>query len=131
MRPLRRGDLHLGRAAAGAAAPRRGRSGRRHRGGARLRPLPPRRGGGQVKPLLVLDVVGLTPRLLTHMPHLQAVADRGFQATLHTVLPAVTCTVQSTFLTGETPTGHGIVGNGWYFRDLGEVLLWRQHNALV
>ncbi|HEU4347518.1 MAG TPA: nucleotide pyrophosphatase/phosphodiesterase family protein, partial [Actinoplanes sp.] len=29
------------------------------------------------------------------------------------------------------PRGHGIVGNGWYFRDLGEVLLWRQHNALV
>ena len=29
------------------------------------------------------------------------------------------------------PPEHGIVGNGWYFRDLGEVLLWRQHNALV
>jgi predicted AlkP superfamily pyrophosphatase or phosphodiesterase len=50
---------------------------------------------------------------------------------LEPVLPAVTCSVQSTFLTGETPAGHGIVGNGWYFRDLGEVLLWRQHNALV
>ncbi|MDP9870169.1 MULTISPECIES: alkaline phosphatase family protein [Streptosporangium] len=81
--------------------------------------------------LLVLDVVGLTPRALEHMPRLRAVADGGFQASLGTVLPAVTCSVQSTFLTGLLPAGHGIVGNGWYFRDLGEVLLWRQHNALV
>jgi predicted AlkP superfamily pyrophosphatase or phosphodiesterase len=81
--------------------------------------------------VVVLDVVGLTPRLLEHMPRLRRIADRGFQAPLGTVLPAVTCSVQSTFLTGETPAGHGIVGNGWYFRELGEVLLWRQHNALV
>ncbi|GAA1271118.1 alkaline phosphatase family protein [Sphaerisporangium rubeum] len=84
-----------------------------------------------MSPLVVLDVVGLTPRLLEHMPKLRKVAEQGFQAPLGTVLPAVTCSVQSTFLTGETPAGHGIVGNGWYFRDLGEVLLWRQHNALV
>jgi predicted AlkP superfamily pyrophosphatase or phosphodiesterase len=82
-------------------------------------------------PLLVLDVVGLTPKLLTHMPRLQALATEGFQANLGTVLPAVTCSVQSTFLTGSLPSEHGIVGNGWYFRDLGEVFLWRQHNGLV
>jgi predicted AlkP superfamily pyrophosphatase or phosphodiesterase len=81
--------------------------------------------------LLVLDVVGLTPRLLAHMPRLRALAADGFQAGLGTVLPAVTCSAQSTFLTGLPPSGHGIVGNGWYFRDLGEVLLWRQHHALV
>ena len=84
-----------------------------------------------MRPVVVLDVVGLTPRLLEHMPRLRAVADRGFRAPLGTVLPAVTCSVQSTFLTGELPRGHGVVGNGWYFRDLGEVLLWRQHNGLV
>ncbi|GAA4093515.1 nucleotide pyrophosphatase/phosphodiesterase family protein [Actinomadura miaoliensis] len=82
-------------------------------------------------PLVVLDVVGLTPRLLPHMPNLSKLAADGFQAELGTVLPAVTCSVQSTFLTGEMPSGHGVVANGWYFRDLGEVFLWRQHNALV
>jgi len=82
-------------------------------------------------PLLVLDVVGLTPRLLRHMPRLRSVSDTGFRAGLGTVLPAVTCSVQSTFLTGLLPRDHGIVGNGWYFRDLGEVLLWRQHHRLV
>ncbi|GGQ60955.1 alkaline phosphatase family protein [Couchioplanes azureus] len=84
-----------------------------------------------MRPVVVLDVVGLTPRLLRHMPRLTRLAEAGFQAPLGTVLPAVTCTVQSTFLTGTLPSGHGIVGNGWYFRDLGEVLLWRQHHALV
>ncbi|GII81695.1 alkaline phosphatase family protein [Sphaerisporangium rufum] len=84
-----------------------------------------------MNPHLVLDVVGLTPRLLEHMPRLRRVAELGYQAELGTVLPAVTCSAQSTFLTGLPPSGHGVVGNGWYFRELGEVLLWRQHNALV
>ncbi|MEV7415177.1 nucleotide pyrophosphatase/phosphodiesterase family protein [Streptomyces sp. NPDC089919] len=82
-------------------------------------------------PLLVLDVVGLTPRLLEHMPNLAALADAGSSAPLATVLPAVTCSVQATFLTGATPAEHGIVGNGWYFRELGEVLLWRQSHELI
>ncbi|WP_028659408.1 alkaline phosphatase family protein [Nocardioides insulae] len=81
--------------------------------------------------LLVIDVVGMTPELLAHMPRVRRVGESGFTAELGTVLPAVTCSVQSTFLTGTLPRDHGIVGNGWYFRDLGEVFLWRQHNALV
>jgi predicted AlkP superfamily pyrophosphatase or phosphodiesterase len=82
-------------------------------------------------PLVVIDAVGLTPRLLEQMPRLRRIAEEGFQAALQPVLPAVTCSVQATMLTGVDPTEHGIVGNGWYFRDLGEVLLWRQHNRLV
>jgi predicted AlkP superfamily pyrophosphatase or phosphodiesterase len=81
--------------------------------------------------LVLIDAVGLTPRALAHMPRLRKLADDGFQARLDPVLPAVTCSVQSSILTGLTPTDHGIVGNGWYFRDLGEVFLWRQHNKLV
>ena len=73
----------------------------------------------------------MTPKLLRHMPNLSALARTGWQAELGTVLPAVTCSVQSTFLTGAMPRDHGIVGNGWYFRDVGEVHLWRQHNKLV
>lgn len=84
-----------------------------------------------MKPLLVLDVVGLTPGLLKHTPRLAALGQAGFQATLGTVLPAVTCSAQATMLTGRLPCDHGIVGNGWYFRDLAEVMLWRQSNALV
>ncbi len=82
-------------------------------------------------PTLVLDVVGLTPALLRHAPNLKALADAGAMRPLTTVLPAVTTTVQSTMLTGALPRDHGIVGNGWYFRDLSEIWLWRQSNRLV
>ncbi|MFI9328688.1 alkaline phosphatase family protein [Kitasatospora sp. NPDC052868] len=84
-----------------------------------------------MKPVIVLDVVGLTPRLLPHLPNLARLARRSGHAPLRTVLPAVTCSVQSTLLTGRLPAEHGIVGNGWYFRELGEIHLWRQHNRLV
>ncbi|MEK6608600.1 MAG: nucleotide pyrophosphatase/phosphodiesterase family protein [Myxococcota bacterium] len=84
-----------------------------------------------MKPLVVLDVVGLTPRLLARTTHLRRLAQEGFAAELGTVLPAVTCSVQATLLTGRLPREHGIVGNGWYFRDLSEVLLWRQSNRLI
>jgi predicted AlkP superfamily pyrophosphatase or phosphodiesterase len=81
---------------------------------------------------LVLNVVGLTPALLgAHAPNLQRLAARGGMRTLDTVTPAVTTTVQSTFVTGALPREHGIVANGWYFRDLSEVWLWRQSNRLV
>lgn len=81
--------------------------------------------------VLLLDVVGLTPKALRKMPRLSALARAGAHKPLQTVLPAVTCSVQSTMLTGRMPAEHGIVGNGWFFRDLGEVFLWRQHNRLV
>ena len=81
---------------------------------------------------VVLLVVGLTPRLLgPHTPKLAALAARGAMRPLTTVLPAVTCTVQSTLLTGLLPRDHGAVANGWYFRDLAEVWLWRQSNRLI
>jgi predicted AlkP superfamily pyrophosphatase or phosphodiesterase len=80
---------------------------------------------------LVLDVVGLTPALLAHAPNLKALAARGAMRPLATVTPAVTTTVQSTFVTGTLPRDHGVVANGWYFRDMSEVLLWRQSNRLV
>lgn len=81
---------------------------------------------------LVLLVVGLTPRLLgPHTPHLTRLAQSGGMRPLTTVTPAVTCTVQSTLVTGLPPSGHGAVANGWYFRDQAEVWLWRQSNRLV
>ncbi len=85
-----------------------------------------------MQPTLVLDVVGLTPALLgAHTPNLARFRDDGALRALRTITPAVTCSVQSTFLTGALPREHGIVGNGWYFRDLAQVWLWRQSNHLV
>lgn len=82
-------------------------------------------------PTVVINVVGLTPALLARAPRLSRFAARGCQRALRTITPAVTCSVQATFLTGLAPSGHGIVGNGWLFRDLMEVWLWRQSNRLI
>jgi predicted AlkP superfamily pyrophosphatase or phosphodiesterase len=84
-----------------------------------------------VKRTLVLDVVGMTPALLAHAPNLKALAARGGMRPLRTVTPAVTTTVQSTFVTGAMPREHGIVANGWYFDELAEIMFWRQSNRLV
>ncbi len=81
--------------------------------------------------LLVLDVVGLRPKDLAHAPNLRRLGEAGFAAPMQTVFPAVTCSVQATWLTGLMPREHGIVANGWYFRDLAQVWLWRQTNQLV
>lgn len=80
---------------------------------------------------VVLNVVGLTRSLLggPSTPNLNALLSGS--APIRTITPAVTCSVQATYLTGKMPAQHGIVGNGWYFRDLGEVLFWRQSNRLV
>ena len=47
------------------------------------------------------------------------------------VLPAVTTTAQSCYVTGKWPSEHGIVGNGWYDRQDAEVKFWKQSNRLV
>jgi predicted AlkP superfamily pyrophosphatase or phosphodiesterase len=84
------------------------------------------------RPLVVINVVGLTHEMLgPNTPNISRLAADGFSRPMGTVLPAVTCSAQSTILTGSLPNKHGIVGNGWYFRDVSEVALWKQSNRLV
>jgi len=80
---------------------------------------------------LVLNVVGLTADLLPHAPAISALARRGGMRALTPCVPAVTCPVQASMLTGLPPAGHGAVGNGWYARDAAEVQFWKQSNRLI
>ncbi len=82
-------------------------------------------------PIVLVNAVGLTGRLLEHAPRLKALAGRGWKRSLTEVLPAVTTTAQATILTGVGPEVHGVVGNGWLFRDTGEVRFWQQSNRLM
>lgn len=82
--------------------------------------------------LAILNVVGLTPRLLgPATPRLSRVAAEGGLRRVRPALPAVTCTAQSTYLTGLPPAGHGAVANGWFDRTLAEHHFWKQSNHLV
>jgi len=81
---------------------------------------------------VVINAVGLTPAHLgSNTPNLTQLASKGAVRPLRAMTPAVTCSMQSTFLTGLPPSGHGCVANGWYDRDLAEVMFWRQSNRLV
>ncbi|MEO1095338.1 MAG: nucleotide pyrophosphatase/phosphodiesterase family protein [Cyanobacteria bacterium J06638_28] len=85
-----------------------------------------------MKKTVVINVVGLSSRLIgNHTPKLKSWMKEGQLVTIQPVLPAVTCTAQSTYLTGQWPSQTGIVANGWYFRDDCEVKFWRQSNKLV
>ena len=85
-----------------------------------------------MKKTVVINVVGLTQRLIgEHTPFLEAFLKNGRSAHIDPVVPAVTCTAQATYLTGKTPSEHGIVANGWYFKDECEVKFWKQSNKLI
>ena len=88
--------------------------------------------GNERKRVVVLDVVGLTSRLIGEaMPKLRAFFSRNPSAAVRPVLPAVTTSAQSTYLTGKLPSEHGIVANGWYNRELAEHQFWKQPDHLV
>ncbi|PXY41214.1 alkaline phosphatase family protein [Flavobacterium cheongpyeongense] len=82
---------------------------------------------------VVINVVGLTTTLLQN-PDLflnQWLKKNGHLSIIEPVLPALTCSAQTTYLTGKWPSEHGIVGNGWYDRSDAEVKMWKQSNKLV
>lgn len=84
-----------------------------------------------MKRIAVLNVVGLTRSVLEEMPRLKKWAESREVKSFKPAFPAVTCTAQSSYLTGKSVGEHGIVGNGWYDREDAEVKFWKQSNHLV
>jgi predicted AlkP superfamily pyrophosphatase or phosphodiesterase len=85
-----------------------------------------------LKRTAVINVVGLSESLLgPDSPCIDTFRQAGSLCRIKPAFPAVTCTSQSAYLTGLQPAQHGIVGNGWYDRDLAEVQFWKQSNRLV
>ncbi len=81
---------------------------------------------------VVIDVVGLSDRVIgAHTPFLQKWSRQVPKNYIRPLVPAVTCSMQATYLTGQHPQTHGIVGNGWYFKEECEIKFWRQSNKLV
>jgi predicted AlkP superfamily pyrophosphatase or phosphodiesterase len=81
---------------------------------------------------VVIDIVGLSSSLIgEHTPFLKKYCDSKKLQTIQPMLPAVTTSVQSTYVTGKWPSEHGIVGNGWYDRMDCEIKFWKQSNKLV
>lgn len=85
------------------------------------------------KHLAVINIVALSQGLIdkNNTPYIYSLLENYQIKPLKGVFPAVTTTAQSAMLTGKLATDHGIVGNGWYFKDLAEVGFWKQSNKLV
>ncbi|HEY8400472.1 MAG TPA: alkaline phosphatase family protein [Cytophagaceae bacterium] len=80
----------------------------------------------------VINIVALTKNLIgEYTPFLKKWSEKQTVLAVKPVLPAVTCSAQSTYLTGQYPSGHGIVGNGWYSHEECEIKFWKQSNKLV
>ena len=81
---------------------------------------------------VVIDIVGLSTSLIgDHTPFLKKYIEARHLTPIKPVLPAVTTTAQSCYVTGKWPSEHGIVGNGWYDREDSEIKFWKQSNRLV
>lgn len=83
------------------------------------------------QPLVLILAVGLTKKLLPLARRLNELAAKGWTRELREIVPAVTCSAQATILTGLQPEKHGVVGNGWLYRDTREVRFWQQSNSLI
>lgn len=85
-----------------------------------------------MKRIAVIDVVGLSSSVIgEHTPNIKKYIDQHRLYNIKPVLPAVTTTVQTTYLTGLQPSEHGIVGNGWYDNTDAEIKFWKQSSNLV
>ncbi len=81
---------------------------------------------------VVIDVVGLSTSVMgENMPFLREYTERKNLIRIEPVLPALTTSAQSTYLTGKWPSETGIIGNGWYDRIDCEIKFWKQSNKLV
>jgi predicted AlkP superfamily pyrophosphatase or phosphodiesterase len=82
--------------------------------------------------LAVINIVGLSKSLLgENLPGLTQFAERAGLQSFKPAFPAVTCTAQSSMVTGTSPAWHGVVANGWYDRENAEVRFWKQSNHIV
>lgn len=84
-----------------------------------------------------MDIVGLDVSHITsqsnNLPNISSLIQRddGEIGYMKPVFPAVTCTVQSSILTGKHPSEHGIISNGMFDRTNLQTLFWEQSSNLV
>jgi predicted AlkP superfamily pyrophosphatase or phosphodiesterase len=81
--------------------------------------------------VVLLSIPGLRRADLSHMPQLDRFMQHGDRTTLVPTFPCVTWPVQANMLTGKLPSAHGVVANGFYWRDRHEVEMWTAWNEKI
>ncbi len=81
--------------------------------------------------VVLLSIPGLRRKDLEVMPRLAQLVAGGDCAELVASFPAVTCPVQANMTTGVPPNEHGVVGNGFYWREKHELDMWTAPNDCI
>ena len=81
--------------------------------------------------IILLSIPGLRAQDLPSMPNLSRLTASGDRTALVPSFPAVTWPVQSNMLTGKLPSEHGVVANGFFWRDKNQVEMWTAWNDKI
>ncbi len=81
--------------------------------------------------LVLLTIPGLRQKDLINMPHLLTIAARGDSAPLVPSFPALTCPAQVNMTTGCSPAQHGVVANGYFWREKNQIEMWTAWNQEI
>lgn len=84
-----------------------------------------------MKHVILLSVPGLRRRDVGLMPNLRKLAGSGESATLVPSFPCVTWPVQANMLCGSLPSTHGVIANGFYWRESREIEMWTAWNEKI
>jgi hypothetical protein len=81
--------------------------------------------------VILLSIPGLRRADVARMPHLRGLVEAGDDSDLVPSFPCVTCPVQANMTTGQPPGRHGVVANGFFWRDKSEVEMWTAWNDCI
>lgn len=81
--------------------------------------------------VILLSIPGLRPSDIERMPLTKALCASGDQAEIEHSFPCVTWPSQAHLLTGKLVEDHGVIANGFYWRDSKEVEMWIAWNEKI
>jgi predicted AlkP superfamily pyrophosphatase or phosphodiesterase len=80
---------------------------------------------------VLLSIPGLRTADLVAMPRLTALGKGGTTLPLAHTFPCLTCPSQAALTTGTGPQQHGVIANGFFWRERGEVEMWTAWNEAI
>ncbi len=83
------------------------------------------------KHVILLSVPGLREKDVAAMPRLGELTAAGAMVDLVPSFPCVTCPVQATMTTGRPCSEHGVIANGFYWRDRRRIEMWTSPNDCI
>lgn len=81
--------------------------------------------------LYLISVPGLRAQDISSMPQVAKWMASGDQTSLSASFPAVTWPVQANMLTGKLADEHGVIANGFFWRDTQKVEMWTAWNDKI